>query len=242
MRKLSMACVFFLGALCCRELRADLIVNGNFEVSGSGISDGAGRDVYIFGTHNNSINGWTLGSMGDVYLHHSPAIGNAIGANFNFAQDGQTYLDLSGGIGGGQTGNHATIFQDISTSAGSSYELRFFTGAAFAPSPTINVRVDGVGSLLNETLTAPTPSTNIVWSQQSFTFLANSALTRISFQGLSGNDDNVSFIDNVSVTAVPEPSSLLLTAICGLAALLRFSRTTKSATNKDLTSRSEGTI
>ena len=197
--------------------RAGIIANGSFELFQAGADGGAGRSVYIVGTHTTSINGWTLSGIGDVYLHHTPAIGNTIGANFNFAQDGNTYLDLSGGVGGGTSGQHATMFQDFATVANQTYSLSFFSGAAFSPSATINVQIVGANPILNETVTAAAPGANISWSPHLYNFLADSSSARLSFRDLSGNDDNVSFVDNVSVTAVPEPSSFLLFAVASTA-------------------------
>jgi len=199
--------------------QASFIVNGSFESTGPGGGGaGTGRFVYVAGMHDTQITGWVLAGTGDVYIHRSPDIGNTIGSNFNFAQSGDQYLDLSGGIGGGTAGLHATIYQDFATIAAQMYELSFFTGAAFSPSATINVRIDGASSILNQTLTASAPTTNIVWTEQRFTFVANSTTTRLSFRDVSGNDDNVSFIDNVAVNqlspvAVPEPGSLLMVLI-----------------------------
>jgi hypothetical protein len=223
--------------------QANLIVNGSFESAGAGAGgEGAGRFVYVAGQQDTQINGWTLSGIGDVYIHHSPDVGNALGANFNSAQNGSQYLDLSGGIGGGTSGQHATIYQDFATVPQQTYELTFFIGAALAPSATIHVHVDGAATLLDQTLTASAPATNIAWTRLRFTFTATSATTRLSFQDLSGSDDNASFVDNVAVAlvppipavaAVPVPAlehwALLLLAACcaGAGAAVRRARTGK---------------
>lgn len=212
--------------------QADLITNGSFETTGPGGGGAqAGRFVYVAGTHDTQITGWVLDGTGDVYIHRSPDIGNAIGSNFNFAQAGDQYLDLSGGIGGGTSGLHASIYQDFATVVSQTYVLSFFIGAAFSPSATINVTLDGATSLLNQTLTAAAPGTNIVWTEEKFTFVANSTTTRLRFKDLSSNDDNVSFVDNVSVNAqaVPEPSSLLMLLFGTPLAVVRAVRRRKSA-------------
>jgi hypothetical protein len=203
--------------------KANLIVNGSFESAAAGLADGPGRQSYVVGTHDTAISGWTLVGAGDVYLHESPDIGNAIGSTFNFAQSGNKYLDLSGGIGGGTSGNHATVYQEFGTTPGTMYELSFYVGAAFSPLATINVQVDGAAPILNQTLTAAPPSTNIDWTQHSLLFEADSNTTRLSLKDLSSFDDNVSFVDNVSVSAVPEPSSLLMLGI-GVVGLLMLRR------------------
>ncbi len=200
------------------KTQGSFLVNGSFESAGPGGGGaGSGRFVYVSGLHDTQIAGWVLAGSGDVYLHQSPDIGNAIGANFNSAQSGSNYLDLSGGIGGGTSGIHATIYQDFPTLVSQTYELSFFIGAAFSPSATINVQIDGMISLLNQTLTASVPSGNIQWMERRFTFIADSTTTRLSFRDVSGNDDNVSFVDNVAVNqlsavAAPAPGSMLIAA------------------------------
>ncbi len=84
---------------------ASIVTNGSFETFVSGTDGGTGRQVFQVGIHDTNITGWTLEGSGDVYLHITPDIGVAIGENFNFAQAGNVYLDLSGGIGGGVSGN-----------------------------------------------------------------------------------------------------------------------------------------
>jgi hypothetical protein len=213
--------------------RASFIVNGSFESTGPGGGGaGAGRFVYVAGQHDTQITGWVLSGTGDVYIHRSPDIGDTIGSTFNFAQLGNQYLDLSGGIGGGTAGLHATLYQDFATVPLQAYDLSFFTGAALAPSATINVRVDGVSSLLDQTLAASAPATNIEWTEERFTFVANSTTTRLSFRDVSGGDDNVSFVDNVAVnlaSGVPEPSSAVMALIgVSLAAVRAVTRSRRN--------------
>jgi hypothetical protein len=157
-----------------------------------------------------------LSGSGDVYLHHTPDIGNTIGQNFNFAQQGTTYLDLSGGIGGGVSGQHAVISQAFATIPSQLYELSFYIGAANSPASSINVQLTGASSLINTTLQASAPSTNINWTLQTFQFMADSLTATLRFQDLSNFDDNYSFVDNVSVNLagdVPEPGTAMLCAL-----------------------------
>jgi hypothetical protein len=205
--------------------QAQLISNGSFEspgFTGSGI-------VYLTGAQG--VTDWTLSGAGfeGVTIHKTPDLGNLVNPTFNFAQDGNYYLDLSG------AGNHATIYQDFATVPSTLYELSFYIGASsdHLPAATINVKLDGTTSLLNATLTPNAPTTNIDWSLQTFSFTAYSSTTRLSFLdvGPSGNgsftDDNTSFVDNVTVTAVPEPSTygvLVGAGMLGVAFLRRRRR------------------
>lgn len=204
--------------------QAQLISNGSFEApafSGSGV-------VHLTGLQG--IPGWTLSGSGldGVTIHKSPDLGNLVNPTFNFAQEGSYYLDLSG------AGNHATIYQDFATVPSALYQLSFYIGASsdHPPAATINARLDGAAPLLNVTLTPNAPAVNINWSHQTFLFLADSPTTRLSFLdvGPSGNgngpftDNNTSFVDNVTVTAVPEPASYGMIAGASLLALAHLRR------------------
>lgn len=202
------------------------ILNGSFESRVVDDTTAAGSGRQTFGVGSTGITDWVISGVGDVYLHKSPQIGTAIGQEFNFAEAGNQYLDLSGGIGGGTSGLHATISQSISTIIGESYLLEFYIGAARPPSASINVKLTGASSLLNQTLTATAPATNIVWMKQSFPFIADSLTTTLSFVDTSTFDDNYSFVDNVSISlqAVPEPSSLCLGGLVVCGAVIRCRR------------------
>lgn len=86
------------------------------------------------------------------------------------------------------------------------------------PEATINVQLTGATSLLNTTLTPAAPSVNINWTLETFAFVADSTITRLSFTDTSDLDDHTSFVDNVMV--VPEPASGLL-LLLGAAVWLR---------------------
>jgi hypothetical protein len=201
--------------------RAD-IINGSFELPGvSGTSGfGPGRQQYSAGS--SALTGWTVSGFGDVFLHRSPDIGNniggAFGQTFNNAQDGHFYLDLSGSF---QNGAHAQVSQDVATMPFTTYRLSFYIGASSQqpPAPSIHVAITGLESatsFVQTTLTPHAPLTNINWSLQSFTFVANSATTRVSFQDVIPGDDNASFVDNVSlvpVSPVPAPPAAILAAV-----------------------------
>ena len=212
LRKITRAAVL-LTLVTAGAANANLISNGSFESAAAGFSGGPGRQYYVAGINGTSISDWTLEGTGDVYLHLTPDIGNVLGQQFNFSQLGNQYLDLSGGSGGGTSGNHATIFQDFITTPSDNYELSFFVGAAYSPLPSINVQLAGASSILDQTVSATAPATNIVWTRMSFQFVADSATTRLSFRDISGVDDNYSFVDNVSVSAIPEPATALLVGL-----------------------------
>lgn len=192
--------------------QADLILNGSFESPGiSGTSGfGPGREQYT--ALSGGLTDWTVSGPGDVFVHQAPDI--AAGDSFNFAQDGNFYLDLSGS---NLNSAHATVSQDFATVPFTTYELSFYIGASSqtVPSAIINVQLTGAATLLDTNLTPLAPLTNINWSHQTISFIADSASTRLSFHDSSFSDDNASFVDNVSVNAVatPVPSTLIMSSI-----------------------------
>jgi Domain of unknown function (DUF1906)/Protein of unknown function (DUF642)/Viral BACON domain/Putative binding domain, N-terminal len=172
----------------------NLIVNGSFESPGFiGGNSGGGRQQYI--APSTEITGWTVSGTGDVFVHKCPDI-QAAGSTYCSPNDGAFYVDLSG-----SGPPHASISQDFVTTPGQLYQLSFFVGASSLnpPSSTINVQVIGANSLLNTNVTPLAPGTSINWSEKQFSFTANSTATSISFTDTSTADDNVSFIDNVTV-------------------------------------------
>ncbi len=191
---------------------ANLIINGSFEdpvISGSYASFLPGATA---------LTGWTIPGPFVTIIHHSPDAGSANGySTYNFAKSGDNYLDLSG------TGNQSAIYQDFATIPSAAYNLSFYIGASAETLPAATIGVDLVGSisLFHLTLTPSAPSTNINWTLQSLNFVANSTTTRLSLKGLSGFDDNASFVDNISVSQIPEPSSALTLSLAGLTLLRR---------------------
>ena len=145
---------------------------------------------------------WTIGGSGDVYIHNGPANGG----NYGPAQDGVDYLDLSG-----SSGTHAFVYQDFQTIPGRNYTLSLYTGSSsFSPTSTIHLFVfeNEVGYLLKTDLTPLAPTGNVNWKQEIFSFTASQPSTRLEFQDTSSFDDNASYIDNVSITQAPEPTTM----------------------------------
>ena len=186
----------------------NLIRNGSFEspgiAGGSQLRITAGS-IYAW----DQITDWVVGGSGDVYMMSGP--GN--GGDYGPAHDGTYYLDLSG-----DGPPHATVYQDFSTTPGMQYSLTFYTGSSsYTPSQIINVQLLGASILLDETLTPLPPSGQINWLEESFLFTSDSPTTRLGFMDVSGSDDNASYVDNVSVSEVPEPTTLLPLGLIALA-------------------------
>lgn len=175
----------------------NLIINGSFELPGVFGNAGPGRQQYVAPS---LIGGWTVGGMGDIFLHKCPEMD--AGPTFCPAQEGSFYLDLSG-----SGPPHATVYQDFPTTPGSTYQLSFYIGASIQtpPAPTINVQVMGGATLLNTSVTPLAPGTNINWTLQTFAFVADSSLTRLQFTDTSSDDENASFVDNARVVSEVDP-------------------------------------
>ncbi len=112
--------------------------------------------------------------------------------------------------------NLGTLTSDFTVVAGQTYELTWDdAGRSDYYSHTYDVSVGGV------TFTDFYTAAGQAWSEHAETFTAtsNGALT---FAG-HFNVDGTSFIDNVSLTAVPEPTSLMLMAL-GTLGLLAWRR------------------
>jgi hypothetical protein len=114
-----------------------------------------------------------------------------------------------------------SIWQDVTTSIGQLYTVSFDYGAiARAKVQTLNASaVGGVGftNIAASTALSAIGSANLsnITTNYSYSFVANSALTRILFTDTSAITSSVDgVLDNVSVTAsIPLPQSLGLLAI-----------------------------
>ena len=142
------------------------------------------------------IPGWSLlpGSRGSGIEVQD----NVAGSPFT----GNQFVELdSNGVTG--------IYQDLATDIGQTYKLEF----AFSPRPGVAQNITNIkwGGSLVDTLSASgvgLPNTN--WKTFSYDLVANSSITRLSFDNLTELSDSLgSYIDDVKVTAVPEPASML---------------------------------
>ena len=205
---MAMAVAALAGCGATSAMGQNLLLNASFE------------NPAFTGTHRQywapslGVPHWTVSGSGNIVIHRAPDAGIGTGnPTFNFAHNGDNYLDLSG------TGRQAVISQSFPTGIGQTYELSFWIGASNEqmPAATIGVRLDGASTLVNTALTPTPPGTNIAWTQQTFTFVADSVTTTLSLQGLSRYDDNASYVDSCSAVLVPAPgAAALLGVVAGL--------------------------
>jgi len=132
---------------------------------------------------------WTL-AAGSVDIHREgldPAQG--------LAPVGAQLVDLNGPSPG-------RIHQDVATTAGARYHLRFQLAynSACATEATMRVAaLDGATSLANATAAARHRFVDPVWSTQTLAFQAAGATTRVQFEGLTPGGACGASIDAVSV-------------------------------------------
>lgn len=176
----ALAAVAAFAALSPAVHAVELINNGGFEANPfTGAS---------FVTLNSGLTGWTIaGSVDLIKDYWVPASGGYS-------------LDLNGG-------GPATISQSFATQVGVTYNVSF----SMAGNP------DGGGNKsINANVTTPNTYTfditgathaNMGWVTHTFSFVASANSSTLSFVGDQANGPYGAALDNVSVTAVPEPAS-----------------------------------
>jgi choice-of-anchor C domain-containing protein len=163
-------------------------INGSFE---SGTNPGIFTPLAAGST---AITGWTVGGDSVDY----------IGTYWN-AQNGSRSVDLSGNAPG-------SIFQTFDTVLGQVYNVTFFLGAnGDGPPPTKTVSVTATGNAAGNYSvgTTPFPPNVTAWSPFNYVFTATGTSTTLNFTS-TGTTAYGAALDNVNVTAVPEPATWAL--------------------------------
>lgn len=202
------ACVAMLTAT--PVLAANLVVNGSFE---NPAVPTASFINYLGGS--TAITGWTV-----VGVDSAVSEDTFMQSGITFqAQDGNQMIDLAGVTSNSMTSG---VTQNISTTINQVYEISFYVGSAtdsnfFFPS-TIDLSIDGGARVSYTNPTAPTNMLN--WKLFTVNFTATNSTTNLTFFNGGTSNNFESELDNVSVNAVPEPSSIVLAAFsfAGLAA------------------------
>ncbi len=170
---------------------AATIVNGSFE---QGAAPGGFTQV---GTGGSNITGWTVASGSVDYI-----------GNYWQAADGSRSVDLAGGQPG-------IIQQVLSTVIGQVYAVSFFIARnPDRPETPRNgfVTWTGAGNQSFSFNNANTTRSNMGWEQRTVQFTATSASTTLGF-GADPATSQGAFgpaLDNVTIAAVPEPSTWLM--------------------------------
>ncbi len=183
-----------LGALCVGLQPATAaLINGGFE----DLTVDHAKSWDTFGL----IPGWALARGPNIELQ--------AGVNGWLAAEGEQYLELDGdedGPGGTASNDVASsaVFQDVATEPGASYWLTF----AFSPRPGVadnQLAVHWEGVLLAHLTASGLGLSNTDWEYHTFLIEASEPTTRIAFADWSRSDGLGTFLDDVSLTRVPEP-------------------------------------
>lgn len=177
----------------------NLVANGSFEANTvAGLSAN-------YSTTSQGISDWTIGVF-NVDL---------VGSGWT-AADGVNSVDLNGNKKG-------EIHQTLTTTVGQTYLLSFELAGNFQGGPAVKTMSVNIGPNGLYTFdTTGKSAGNMGWTSYSKTFVAVSTATTLSFaSNTSGAYGAV--LDNVSVTAVPEPETfaMLLAGLGMMGAIAR---------------------
>ena len=226
-----------LHALPASADSVNLLVNGSFENPNVSGASSCGPYLNCLGFHNgvagnDNIAGWQLIGKGGVDSDGNPIPGapatimvlnasytepdGASGLTLNFhPQDGLQSVDLTGE---GNQGTTNGIKQSVTTTPGSVYDISFWLGHQYSAAPgytlgpsSLALYIDGalVGTYDNSLNTFE----DVTWSSFSYKFTAASPSTVVAFLNNTSAGNNYVGLDNVSLTSVPEPSSLIFLAV-----------------------------
>jgi choice-of-anchor C domain-containing protein len=199
---LGIAAIVSVG-LCAPANAVSLITNGSFEISPISASS-LGNFTTLNGGDSTSITGWTVtgGASAIDYI-----------GTYWTAADGVRSLDMNGLQPGG-------IEQSFTTVLGQTYQVTFDMAGNPAGGPAVKtlngiIDVTTLGSFSFDTSNPQTSLTDMGWKQFSFTFVGTGTLQTLDFESTTtGNSGNSSFptafgpaLDNVAVTAIPEPAT-----------------------------------
>jgi hypothetical protein len=192
---------------------ANLLTNGDFElgtIPAPRAIDG-GTTLPVGAT---DVTGWTVITSTVDWLQTNTLSNNAMTAWQLDAQSGDRFLDLTGL---NATAPYGGVQQTFATTPGTVYDVTFWLGSTNT-SLLSNGTPSALVSVANTTITAAVSVADTLnkWEPKAFQFTASSATSTLSFVGASGF--NYIGLDNVSVTAVPEPGTIAL-MLAGLAAV-----------------------
>jgi hypothetical protein len=202
--KMSLYAVIGVGLLAGTVAHANLIINPSFEDADltSGNNDGGGSWDYFY-NDSNPLPGWTS-TVGTIPLE--VGLATVYGVT---GYDGNNVMELDSTV-------NVAVNQNLVT-AGGTYQLSFLYALRSGVDPasgTMEVYWDGnlVASL------SPTSSVMTLYA----TSVTATGSDILQFDGTGISDSYGAILDNVSLTAVPEPTTM----IAGALLLLPFGAST----------------
>ena len=193
---------------------ASLVLNGSFE---TGTNAPTGSTTFTtLGVGNTSIDHWAIGSGSVDWI-------NALWE----AADGDRSLDLAGAV----TGSILTT-SPLQTVVGQTYVLRFAMAGNPAnqsqPLKKLQVTIDGAADIVNTYEFDVTGKTyaDMGWEYHSLVFTADSETTILKFENATNYVPAYygAALDDVSVSATPEPATFLIWSLLGGLAIMAWRR------------------
>ena len=207
LKKSALAAAMSLASLS--SFAANLVVDGSFEDQFQAAGSWA---IY------SNINGWAAVSPGQIEVRNNVA---------GTAQDGSNFVELDANF-------NSAMQQVIGTVAGQTYTLSFW----YSSRPVSNYNTAFPGNTVPAdsnglTFNIGTGATSVYvatendlldndWKHYTTTFTATGATT-LTFTAVGTNDSYGTSLDNVVLTAVPEPGegALIIAGLLGIAGLAR---------------------
>lgn len=202
--------LFMLGGLTPALAVPELVANGSFEEPIVGAPEM--WDVYLTA----AVPGWTIEWMPSIPLSYDvlqrpdPQLELHRGVNGWLPQIGDQYAELDtdwDGPTGSVTGEPASvkIYQDISTSPGTSYKLKFsFSPRPGTPEADNVLKIEWNGSEVATLMADGSGNGNNVWQDYEYELSATGATTRLAFSDMGASNALGTFLDNVSLTEIEE--------------------------------------
>jgi len=184
MKKLFVAALL-ASAPALSQAAPNLVVNGSFESP----AQATGTYGFYSTFPGPGILGW--------FTPEVEVRNNVVGA----AQDGNNFVELD-------SHSNSWIGQSVATIIGQVYNLSFW----YSPRAGVGADSNGISLYLDNDLEVSLTGNGInhtgnVWSNYSTTFTATSGSTSLLFAAVGNSDSLGGSLDNVSVTAVPEPET-----------------------------------